>query len=557
MTPSPLDVIVGIHDDVCVFVRIKRNGTGADSAEYLQIVESLRENGRVRQRVVASLGRRDELVANGILDGLVTSLAKFSEKLRVVEKVRTAGVVAHETRAWGPSLVFERLWTQQGLPKVISSLARERKFSFDVERVCFALALQRLCAPGSDLFGSRWLPTVEAQGFNNIQLRHMYRTVGGFLAPHKEELERHLFFQDRDLFGQTLDVLFVDTTSTYVYAEEDSELRKHGYSRDHRGDLRQVMLCVAVDKNGWPVAWDILPGNTADPTSMRKMLGKLRKRFSIGRAVIVGDRGMASHDALVDMLSTRDGERMDYVVGCRMRQDHLVDEALSHPGRFRVVKGNLEVKEVKVGGQRFIVCRNPEAQARDAADREEMLERLRAQLDGGGAKALLANRGYKRFLKVKKESVVIDETAIEEDARFDGKFVLRTSTDLPADEVALTYRSLWRVERTFRETKSTLDVRPLFHRRDDACIGHIVACFLALRLEVDLQRKLDEAGVDASWSEVMLALDGVRAIDITVDEQPFLARTEIRGLAQKVFKAVGVGPPPLLTRRSAPAAAQA
>ncbi len=537
-----------------MFVRVKRNGTGANSAEYLQIVESLREDGRVRQRVVASLGRRDALVESGVLDGLVTSLAKFSEKLRVVEKVRTAGVVAHDTRSWGPALVFERLWQQQGLPAIIGGLARDRRFAFDVERVCFALALQRLCAPGSDLFGSTWLPTVEARGFSDIELRHLYRTVGGFLAPEKEELERQLFFQDRDWFGATLDVLFVDTTSTYVYADDDTELRRHGYSRDHRGDLRQVMLCVAVDKNGWPVAWDILPGNTADPTSM---LSKLRTRFSIGRAVIVGDRGMTSHDVLIDMLSTKDGERLDYVVGCRMRQDNLVDEVLSHPGRFRTVQGNLEVKEVNLAGQRFVVCRNPEAQARDAADREAMLERLRAQLDGGGAKGLLANRGFKRFLRVKKDSVVLDEQAIEDDARLDGKFVLRTSTDLPADEVALTYRSLWRVERTFRETKSTLEVRPLFHRRDDACIGHIVACFLALRLEVDLQRRLDDAGIDARWTEVIAALEGVRAIDVTVDDQRFRARTEIRGLAHRVFQAVGVGPPPLLTRVESPPAPMA
>jgi hypothetical protein len=529
-----------------VFVRVKRNGTGAASAEYLQIVESLREDGRVRQRVVASLGRRDSLVESGALDGLVTSLARYSDKLRVVEKVRTQGVVAHDTRAWGPALVFERLWQKQKLPQVLGGLARGHKFSFDLERTCFALALQRLCAPGSDLYGAAWLSTVQAAGFESIELQHLYRTVSGFLAPHKDELERQLFFCDRDLFSGTLDVLFIDTTSTYVYADEDTELRKHGYSRDHRRDLRQVMLCVAVDQQGWPVAWDILPGNTADPTSMRAMLTKLRKRFSIGRAVVVGDRGMVSHDVLIDMLAAPPEERMDYIVGCRMRQDNLVDEVLSHPGRYRVVKGNLEVKDVHVGGQRFIVCKNPEAAKRDQAEREDMLARLRKQLDAGGVKELLKNRGYKRFLRVRKDSVFLDEDAIKRDARLDGKFVLRTTTDLPADEVALTYRSLWRVERTFRETKSTLEVRPLFHRTDEACIGHIVGCFLALRLEVDLQRRLDDAGITASWLEVMQALEQVRAIDITVDEQRFLARTEIRGLAHKVMQAVGVGPPPLL-----------
>lgn len=532
-----------------MFVRTKRNGTGPDAKEYLQIVESVREGGRIRQRVLCSLGRRDQIVADGTLDGLLKSLAKQSENLRVVEKARSEGIRAHETRAWGASLVFERLWRAQGLPEILAKLAADRRFSFDVERVCFALALQRLCAPrGSDLFGSKWIPTVEAKGFAGIKLQHLYRTVGGFLAPNKDDLERALFFKDRDLFSRPLDVVFVDTTSTYHYVDEDTELRKHGYSRDHRPDLRQVMLCVAVDRDGWPVAWDILPGNTADPTSMRKMITKLRSRFQIGRVVVVGDRGMVSHDVLIDMLDGRE-QRLDYVVGCRMRQDRLVDEeVLSRAGRYRQVKGNLEVKEVEAGGQRFIVCRNPEAAIRDAAEREAMLTRLREELEKESPKSLLKNRGYKRFVKVAKKSIQIDEEAVERDARLDGKFVLRTSTDLPADEVALTYRSLWRVERTFRETKSTLDVRPLFHQLDHTCTGHIVACFLALRLEVDLQRRLDERGVEGSWHEVLSALDNVRAVDVTLDDQSYRLRTELHGLAHRVFAAAGVGPPPLVTR---------
>jgi hypothetical protein len=179
-----------------------------------------------------------------------------------------------------------------------------------------------------------------------------------------------------------------------------------------------------------------------------------------------------------------------------------------------------------------------------------VLKRLREQLAGEGGKSLLKNRGSKRFLNVAKGAITIDEDKVQSDARLDGIWVLRTSTKLTVDEVALTYRSLWRVERTFREAKSTLEVRPLFHKRDDTCFGHIVACFLALRLEVDLQRRLDAHDVGARWNEVMLALDGVRAIDLTVDGQRFRARTEVRGLANDVFRAVGVAPPPLLTKLS-------
>ena len=179
-----------------MFVRLKRSGRHGATHEYLQIVESFREAGRVRQRLVATLGRRDQIVASGALDGLLVSLAKFSERLRVVEQVRSEGIHAHRARSWGPALVFRRLWEAQGLAEILGRLADGRQFHFDVERTTFALALQRLCAPGSDLAGAGWLRTVECPGFESIELQHLYRTVGGFLAGGRTDLEQELFFRD-------------------------------------------------------------------------------------------------------------------------------------------------------------------------------------------------------------------------------------------------------------------------------------------------------------------------------------------------------------------------
>src|SRR2546425_12205904 len=203
-----------------MFVRVKRSGSGERKHEYLQIVGSVRTEGSVRQRVGAALGRRDQLVASGALDGLLQSLAKFSEKLRVVQRVRSEGIEAHRARSWGPALVFERLWQAQKLPEVLGALSKGRRFAFDIERACFALALQRLCAPGSDLQGSQWLHTVECRGFESLALQHLYRTVGGFLAPVRTRLEHELFMRDRDLFSQKLDLVFIDTTSTMIWRDE-------------------------------------------------------------------------------------------------------------------------------------------------------------------------------------------------------------------------------------------------------------------------------------------------------------------------------------------------
>jgi hypothetical protein len=531
-----------------VFVRVKRSVQDSGSYEYLQIVESIRDGARVRQRVVANLGRRDRLVAEGALDGLLLSLARFSERLRVVEKVRTEGVQAHAARSWGPALVFGRLWQEQGVDALLGELARGRRFEFDPERVAFALALQRLLpVPGSDLQGSSWVRTVQCRGFDAIELQHMYRTVG-WLSEVRDELERALFLRDRDLFTQTLDLVFIDTTSTYIYRPEETALRRRGYSRDRMPDCPQVMICLAVDHHGWPIAWDMLPGNTADTVSFVATIKKLRERFRIGRVTVVADRGMISRDSIA-LLEEHAEAPFDFILGCKMRrQKEVTDQVLSRAGRFQQVgdKGNLEVKEVVVDGRRYVVCRNPLEAKKDAAARDAIVQKLKRALSHG-PKTVIGNVGFKRFLRVQKGAVSIDRDAIDRDARLDGKFVLRTSTDLPTEDVALAYKSLWRVERAFRETKSTLEVRPVFHHRDDTTIGHIVGCFLALRLEVDLQRRLDERRVEVSWPDLMRDLDQVKAVDLTLDGQRYRLRTELVGEAAAAFAAAGVRPPRLVS----------
>jgi hypothetical protein len=453
---------------------------------------------------------------------------------------------ARSAKSWGPALVFGRLWERQHLPEELHRLSQDRRFRFDVERVTFAMALQRLCCPGSDLQGSGWVKTVEAPDFETVELQHFYRTCG-FLFEVRQDLERRLFFRDRDLFSQTLDLVFVDTTSLYVYRDTETEWRKWGYSRDRRGDLPQFVLCVAVDRHGWPVAWEVFPGNTADKPALRRIVEVLRQRFKVRSVVIVADRGMIARDT-IDLLIKHPKAPFDYILGCRMRRQREVsEEVLARAGRYETVADNLEVKEVRVKRRRYVVCRNPEEAKKDAAARDAILAKLQNTLERNGPKAIIGNRGFARFVKVQKGSVSIDAEAVRRDARLDGKFVLTTNTDLPAGEVALTYKSLWRVERTFREEKSTLEVRPIFHHRDDTSIGHIVASFLALRLEVDLQRRLDEAKVEVSWPDLMRDLSQVQAVTVDLDGQRYRLRTDLVGVAHHAFAAAGLRAPSPVT----------
>jgi hypothetical protein len=529
-----------------MFVRIKTIGQDGHRYEYLQIVRSVRDGGRVRQELVASLGRRDLLVATGKLDQLLQALARFSTRLRVVEAAKDERFVAREAKTWGPALVFGRLWERQGLPELLDRLAEGRRFGFEPERVAFALALQRLCAPGSDLQGAAWAQTVEAPGFDDLALHHFYRTVP-WLAAIRHELEQDLFFQHRDLFSAELDLVFVDTTSVYLYRDGESALIRRGYSRDRRPELPQLVLSVAVDGQGWPVAFDVLPGNTADVEALNQAIARFRTRFRIRRAVVVADRGMFARNTLAQ-LRDHASAPFDYILGCPLRRERAVAEAvLARPGRYQQVADNLEVKEVGLGERRYIVCRNPIEAKQDAADREALLAKLRQTLEHDGPKAVVGNRGYARYLKIAKGSVTLNQAAIAREARLDGKFVLTTSTDLPAAEVAKAYKSLWRVERAFREMKSTLDVRPVFHQRDDSVIGHILGCFLALRLEVDLQRRLDAKGLAAPWPDLMRDLARLQAVIVDLDGTRYQLRTDCLGHAAKAFQAAGVAIPTAVT----------
>jgi hypothetical protein len=228
------------------------------------------------------------------------------------------------------------------------------------------------------------------------------------------------------------------------------------------------------------------------------------------------------------------------------QQKEVSEEVLSRAGRYHTVADNLDVKQVMVDGRRYVVCRNPLEAKKDALARQAIVDKLERALESG-PKSVVGNIGFKRFVHIDRGAVRVDPEAIERDARLDGKFVLRTNTDLDTAEVALAYKSLWRVERAFRETKSTLDVRPVFHHRDDTTIGHIVGCFLALRLEVDLQRRLDAREVDVSWPDLMRDLGNVQAVDLTLDGRRYRLRTDLQGAAAKAFAAAGVRLPRILT----------
>lgn len=544
-----------------MFTRIKTVQANGRTYQYVHIVENRWEDGKVRQRIVGSLGRLDELLANGDLERVIKGLVENCPQVKLIRAEQERSLVAESDRVWGPVLVFERLWEDLGLSELFQKLARGSRLAFNVERCAFAIVLQRLLSPGSDLAGSKWIDTVQADGFERLRLPHFYRTVGK-LWKWKERIERHLFDRGRDLFNDGLDLVFFDTTSTYFEGIRWDGWAKRGKSRDGRPDHLQLILGVVMRRDGMPVTCEMWPGNTKDEKTLLPILQSLKKRFRIRRVVLVCDRGMVT----AANLKALDKAGYGYIVGMKMRGCLEVKKhVLTRAGRYRVVEHNLWVKEVWVEDHRYVICANLDRKEKDAKDREAILAKLREKLASGGVKKLIPNRGFRRFLKTPKNTAVtIDEARVRADEKYDGKYVLRTTTDLPAWEVAEAYKQLGWIERLWREMKDVVEVRPIFHHlKKDNVKGHIFGAFLALYLSAMLRRRLHElwarehpdearepsreepARLHVPWDDLLRDLSQVRAVTVRLDDQRYLLRTEFKGEANVAFRALGLRPPPL------------
>ena len=546
-----------------MFVRTKTSGI----YQYLQIVQNERIDGRIRQQVVATLGRLDVLVSKGQLDGLISSCARFAQKVSVLDAYQRQALPAAETVKIGPPLVFGRLWQELGLPAILEDLLAGRRYEFAVERAIFLTVLHRLMVSGSDRAAEQWCRDYTIDGVQDLQLHHLYRAMawlGEALAADqqagatgfvprciKDRIEESLFARRQTLFSG-LDLVFFDTTSVYFEGQGGQTMGRHGHSKDHRPDLKQMVVGVVIDSTGRPICCELWPGNTTDVKTLIPIVDRLRERFAIERICIVADRGMISRQTITELgQSTRS---VHFILGARM---HLVKEVrqvvASDRGPYEQVHGPkthskdpspLEVKEVKVGSHRYVVCRNSDQAKKDREDRQAIVAHLRDQLKQGD-KSLVGNKGYRKYLKTTDSSrhFEIDEDKIKAQEKYDGLWVLQTDLDLPAQEVALRYKELWRVEQIFRTIKSILENRPIYHKVDATIRGHVFCSFLALMLLKELQLRIQSKGWKLEWNDIKRDLEALMEIELEDAGEIFHLRTNLQGICGKVFQAAGVAIP--------------
>lgn len=528
-----------------MFLRYKTIKQNGKQYKYYQIVESQRIKGKVRQKLILSLGDLEQ----------ATNIAKAT--VHLVENLGLIDVDTEIAPVWskeyGLPFVFQRLFNDCGLKEIINNIAlKHKKLGFDLKKTVFNLILNRLMEPCSEhRIAKHWNRNIYEQLVAKIKLQHLYRAVR-LLSQYKEEIEQCLFSQTRDLFHQKIDLAFFDTTSTYLYGKESESLSSYGYSRDRRSNCKQVLIGVLLGPESIPLGCEILPGHTTDLEAMVRIIQKVKKRFFINKIILVSDGGMNSKDNRKLLAE----EKLEYILGTRMRSIKIVKEylqkhyPLTFDGSFeRQGKNGFSYKEVFLNSQRYIIIYNPEEAKRQKQTRQEIISQLENQLKIKGLKSLIKNKGQRRYLRINnkktRNAVGIDHDKAKKEEIFDGLFVCETNnTDLKAREIVREYKNLWQVERAFRDLKDIIEMRPIYHQIDQMIKGHIFVSFLALYLEMYLRKKLfDSNFVKTDLDELINEIKAIKAIKIQIKDKSVVMRTELGKAADQLFRALSIRPP--------------
>ncbi len=544
----------------------KRTNKDGSIVEYFQLAHNVRDpkTRKPVAKIIHNFGRADQLdraqlvrlcrsiarvcglSVNDPLDGEPDLAASIGDDLKI-----------RKTLSLGCPLVIEALWERLGLRKTLADIVKANRLRIDYERALLAMTANRLCEPESKLgVWDRWLSTVYLPSCDGLKLDHMYEAMD-LLHAHIDEVEKNVFFHTANLFNLTVDLVFYDTTtaSFHVDYEDDGErhpnatLRKFGHSKEGTWSP-QVVVALAVTREGVPVRSWVLPGNTADVTTIDQVRTDLRG-WNLGRALFVADSGMNS-EANRNELARACGK---YLLACRMANvSQIRRDVLSKRGRYTVIRDNLHAKEVIVGDgerrKRYILCYNPKEAERQREHRKMIVAMLEAELDrhrdqsatAQWAIELLASPRFKRYLRVTKGKLIrIDRAAIQAAAKYDGKWVLETNDDtIGLEDAAFGYKGLMVIERCFRSMKRTqIKMMPMYHWASRRIEAHVKICVLALMIE-----RVAELECGQPWHQIRRALDKLQVTEFFNLNHRVLMRNELPAQTNNILKSLKITPPP-------------
>jgi len=539
-----------------MYVRtISRKNKDGSTTTYVQLAHNIRDprSGCARAQVLYTFGRSDSLDVAAIRR-LVRSLCRFISPEDALEaQGSTQALRFIKSAPLGGAYLLRQIWERLGLQTVLAKALKGRDFIFAVEWAIFAMVANRALAPDSKRGVEDWVSEDVALGNPEpISLQHLYRAMD-FLLEHQEMIQKEVFFATADLLNLEVDLLFFDTTTTYVEREEEDGLCRYGHSKDSRPDLPQVVIGLAVTKEGLPVRCWVLPGNTQDMSTVERIKTDLLG-WKLSRCIWVMDRGMSSEENRI-VLQKAGGH---YILGEKLRDSQAAHkEALSFQGRYQKVRENLEVKEIVVGQgerrRRFVVVFNPEQAKKDKVTRDKTLRRIEETIKAlGNPKgpshkktvcALLSHRAMGRFLRQTKTGKLrINQAKVQEEEALDGKYLLSTSDDtLSTEDVALGYKQLMEVERAFRTLKTTLELRPLYHRKDERIQAHVLLCCLSLLLVRIAERETGE-----TWDHIRSVMERCHLGEFSSKDGRIFQRTELTAEQANLLNQLKIAHPPAL-----------
>jgi transposase len=550
--------------------RTQRRRKDGTVVGYLQLAHNRRVEGVTQAKVLLNLGREDELDVEGLrrLAGSIGRYLERSDGVGALEEATGGELRATDARPLGAAWALDALWRRLGIDRALAEALSGRRHRHDVERVLFALVANRAIAPSSKLAAAEWAAKDAAiPGLEEIDEDRAYRAMDVLASADAEgKVQEAVFFGVADLLNLEVDLLFFDTTSTYFEIEdedpdgEEEALRRFGHSKDHRPDRPQVVIGLAVTRTGIPVRVWTWPGNTADQSVIEEVKSDLAG-WKLGRCVWVVDRGFSSEENLRCL--RRGGG--SWIAGMRMRSGEAACEAaLAHPGRYRQIRDNLRVKEVRLGQgdaeRRFIVCHNPEQEARDRTHRGRAVERIEAELER--IEALRARAGktgaaheraecalrdhptYSRYLRQTPSGRLrLDKAKLAAEAKLEGKYLLETcDPELSAEDAALGYKNLQEAERCFRDLKGALRIRPVFHRLEERIRAHVLICWLALLVVRIAERETGE-----SWRKMRAELERIKLVTLSGAAGTVEQTTPLSQSQSEILAALEVEPPPAVT----------
>jgi len=534
---------------------VKRRNKDGSEVSYVQLAHNVWDPAKRRSctQVIHSFGREDQLDREA-LARLARSITRFLDPGQALEAQAPEGTSFLRSVPMGGAWLLDHLWRRLGVAEAIVRVARGRRVTAAVERLIFCLVANRALDPMSKLAAlewaqrDTWLPGVGELGADP---QIFYRSMD-FLLDCDDDVQREVFFAVSDLLNLQVDLILFDTTSTYfeIPAEREDELRKFGASKDKRPDLPQVVVGFAVTKEGIPVRCFVYPGNASDQEIIREVKDKLRE-WRLHRVIWVCDTGFNSEENR-NYLQRAGGH---YIIGEKLRQGTANRQALARQGRYRKVEPGLDVKQVWVGEgetrRRFVVCRNLEEARRDERHREQWLERLGQELEQVKGKQgeertqaeaqLITHPTMRRFITRRHGRLVIDRRKVAHDKHLDGKFLLSSSDDdLTAEEIALYYKQLIEVEQCWRDQKHILDLRPIYHRKEDRIRAHVLLSFLALLL-----CRVAETRAKDTWRNLRRELERIHLGYFQGSAGRVHQRTELTTRQREILTAVQVPEPPV------------